>query len=88
MKQIFTILALILIAGCAKTTTSSIEYEVKTTSEADSKEFVSECTGYVELETTDKSLVGEILKIKITDEDIFLHCYYNGSILRFDRKTG
>ena len=88
MKHITTIIAIILMIGCAKTTTSNTEYEVKTTSEADSKEFVSECTGYVELETTDKSLVGEILKIKITDEDIFLHCYYNGSILRFDRKTG
>lgn len=88
MKQIFTILALILIVGCAKTTTSSIEYEVKTTSEADSKEFVSECSGYVELETTDKSLIGEILKIKIYNGDIYIKSYQNPSLLRFDSSTG
>ena len=65
MKHITTIIAIILMIGCAKTTTSNTEYEVKTASEAEAREFVSECSGYVELETTDKSLVGEILKIKI-----------------------
>ena len=76
------------VIGCSESTPSNKEYIIKTNDEAESKEFVSECVGYVELETTDNSLVGEILKIKTTDEDIFIKCYQNGSILRFDRKTG